>query len=225
MSPATTASWPPAGESCASPARCSATDPTRSSVSFDAQFGWPVEVPATKRGAMTPAFVAESSRRASSLVEEGLAGAVALSQQVELEGEALFEAVAALHVDGVDAVEELLGPLDHRRTLGRDLGGDLACRGAELVAFDDAEHRSVVVELGRGGGRARVDHRPHLVLWHEPGQVGGGAEGTTVDLGQPEGGVARGDDDVGVADDADPTAEAETTDRGDHRHLALVHRG
>jgi hypothetical protein len=28
------------------------------------------------------------------------------------------------------------------------------------------------VQLGRGGGRARVDHRPHLVLRDQPGQVG-----------------------------------------------------
>ena len=62
------------------------------------------------------------------------------------------------------------------------------------------------------------------MLRHEPGQVGGGAEGAAVDLGQAERCVGRRDHDVGVADDADAAAEAEAVDRGDHRHLALVHR-
>src|SRR5206468_12000207 len=86
------------------------------------------------------------------LLDESLAGAVALAEEVELEGEALLEAVAALDVDGVDPVERLLGPADHGGALGRDLGRHLAGCGAELVALDDTEHRSVVVELGSGRG-------------------------------------------------------------------------
>jgi len=60
------------------------------------------------------------------------------------------------------------------------------------------------VELGGGGRGGRVDHLAHLVLGHETGQVGGGAECTAVDLGQTEGGVVGGDDDVGVAADPIP---------------------
>ena len=55
--------------------------------------------------------------------------------------------------------------------------------------------------------------------------MGGRAERAAVDLGQAEGGVVAGDDDVGVADQADAAAEAEAVDRGDHRHRAVVDRG
>ena len=55
--------------------------------------------------------------------------------------------------------------------------------------------------------------------------MGGRAERAAVDLGQAEGGVVGGHDDVGVADQADAAAEAEAVDRGDHRHRALVDRG
>ena len=41
-------------------------------------------------------------------------------RQVQLVGEALLEAVAALHVDRVDAVQRLLGPPDDGGALGRD---------------------------------------------------------------------------------------------------------
>ena len=63
------------------------------------------------------------------------------------------------------------------------------------------------------------------MLRHQPGQVRGGAERTPVDLGQAEGGVVGGDDDVGVADEADAAAEAEAVDGGDHRDRALVDGG
>ena len=103
--------------------------------------------------------------------------------------------------------------------------GDGARRGRELVARDDLEHRAEVVQLGGGGGRAGVDHRPHLVLRDQAGEVGRGAERAAVDLGQAEGRVVGGDDDVGVADQPDAAAEAEAVDRGDDRDLALVDGG
>ena len=55
--------------------------------------------------------------------------------------------------------------------------------------------------------------------------MGGRAERAAVDLGQPERGVVGGDDDVGVADQADAAAEAEALHRGDDRHRAVVDRG
>ena len=55
--------------------------------------------------------------------------------------------------------------------------------------------------------------------------MGGGAERAAVDLGQTEVGVVAGDDDVGVADEADAAADAEPVDGGDHRHRALVDGG
>ncbi len=63
------------------------------------------------------------------------------------------------------------------------------------------------------------------MLGDEPGQMGGGAERTPVDLGEPEGGVVGGHHDVGVADDADAAAEAEAVHGGDHGDLAVVDGG
>ena len=54
--------------------------------------------------------------------------------------------------------------------------------------------------------------------------MGGRAERATLHLGQPEGGVVGGHDDVGVADQADAAADAESVDRRDHRHCAFVDR-
>ncbi len=46
-----------------------------------------------------------------------------------------------------------------------------------------------------------------------------------VHLGQAEGGVVGGDDDVGVAGHADPAAQAEALHGADHRHFAVVDGG
>ena len=81
------------------------------------------------------------------------------------------------------------------------------------------------MQLGGRRGRRGVDHRPHLVLRHQAGQVGRRAERAAVDLGQPEVGVVAGDDDVGVADQADAAADAEPLHGGDHRDRAVVHGG
>ena len=63
------------------------------------------------------------------------------------------------------------------------------------------------------------------MLGHEAGEVGGGAEGAPVDFGQAEGGVVGGDDDVGVAGEADAAAEAEALDGRDDGDLAVVYGG
>ena len=96
-----------------------------------------------------------------------------------------------------------------RRSVGRHHGGDRAVGG----------------ELGGSDRLGRVDHLSHGVLGDQAGQVGGGPEGAPVDLGQAEGGVVGGHHHVGVADQADPTAQAEALDGGDHRHLAVVDGG
>src|SRR5205823_14027308 len=57
---------------------------------------------------------------AAALVDERLPGLVGDVRQVELEGEALLEAVAALHVHGVDAVQRLLGPRSEERRVGKE---------------------------------------------------------------------------------------------------------
>ena len=103
--------------------------------------------------------------------------------------------------------------------------GDVERGVAQLGLGNDPEHRAVVVQLRGGRGRARVDHRPHLVLGDQAREVGGRAERAPVDLGEPERGVVGRDDHVGVADEADPAAEAEAVHGGDDRNRALVHRG
>ena len=78
------------------------------------------------------ALVAIGARRLvavrSRLLHERVAVLVGHAGQVQLEREALLEAVAALHVPRVDAVERLLGRPDDGRALRRDLAGDLAGR-------------------------------------------------------------------------------------------------
>src|SRR5215216_4046316 len=59
------------------------------------------------------------------LLDEGVPVLVGHAGQVELEGEALLEAVRALDVDRVDAVERGLGRPDHRGALGGDRAGHL----------------------------------------------------------------------------------------------------
>ena len=111
------------------------------------------------------------------------------------------------------------------RALGGDLGGELERGRLEAVRRHHGGDRTVGGELGGGDGLGRVDHLAHGVLGDEPGQVGGGAERATVDLGQPEGGVLGGDDHVGVAGQPDAAAEAEALHGGDHGHLAVVDGG
>src|SRR5205807_9392276 len=101
---------------------------------------------------------------AAALVDERLPGLVGDVRQVELEGEALLEAVAALHVDGVDAVQRLLGPTDDRGVLRCDLGRHLTGGGAQLARWHDVEHRAEVVQLLCGCIRDGVRHGPLLVM-------------------------------------------------------------
>src|SRR4029453_15393744 len=65
-------------------------------------------------------------------LDEGVPGLVGPPRQVGLEGAALLEAVAALHVPQVDAVERLLSCPDDRGRLGGDLDRHLAGRGHQL---------------------------------------------------------------------------------------------
>ena len=51
-----------------------------------------------------------------------------------------------------------------------------------------------------------------------------GPERSALHLGQPERRVVGGDDDVGVAHQSDPAADAEPVHRGDHRDRTLVDR-
>src|SRR5581483_6772706 len=86
------------------------------------------------------------------LLDEGGALLVGHATHVQLVGEALLEAVAALHVDRVDAVERLFGPADDARALGGDLAGQLERGAAQLVGRDHRGHRSVGGQLGGRDG-------------------------------------------------------------------------
>jgi hypothetical protein len=81
----------------------------------------------------------------------------------------------------------------------------------------------VLQRRGINGGRGE-EQAAHHVLRHEPRQVRRCAKGASFHLGQPEGGVVRGDNDVGVADQTDAAAHAEAVDGGDHGHRAFIDR-
>ena len=63
------------------------------------------------------------------------------------------------------------------------------------------------------------------MLGDEPSEVGRRAECAAVHLGQPEGSVVGGHDDIGVPRDADASPEAEALHRRDHRDLTVVDGG
>src|SRR5580704_18832495 len=88
------------------------------------------------------------------LLDEGGPLLVGYPAHMKLVGEALFVAIAALHVDGVDAVERLLGPADDRRALGGDVGGQLECGRMEALGRHHRGDRSIGREL-RGRDRLR----------------------------------------------------------------------
>src|SRR3954454_5647942 len=67
-------------------------------------------------------------------LDERVTRAVRDAGQVELEGEALLEAVGPTHVDGVDAVERLLGRADDDGVHLGDLPGDRARLVAQRLA-------------------------------------------------------------------------------------------
>src|SRR4051812_24272897 len=93
----------------------------------------------SRSSATTSASVVRLSLTGRSLVEVGVAlvderlpRLVAHPSEVELEREALLEAVAALDVDRIDPVERLLGGANDGRALGRDLFRDGACGGKQF---------------------------------------------------------------------------------------------
>ena len=85
-------------------------------------------------------------------------------------------------------------------------------------------HGPEVVQGGRVDGGGGEEQPPHHVLRHQSRQVGGRAECAALHLGEAERRVVGGDDDVGVADQADAAADAESVDGGDDGHLALIDR-
>src|SRR4051794_22235499 len=156
------------------------------------------------------------------LVDECVPRLVTRTGEVELEGEPLLEPVGPAHVDRVDAVERLLGRTHDDRIDRRDLLGDLSRCGSELVPWHYLQHAAVPRQLLRGGTLGGVDHVAHPVLRDEPRQVGRGTERTLLDLGQAEGRVVGGDDDVGVSGETDAPAETEPVHRGDDGNRAVV---
>ena len=166
-------------------------------------------------------------RRRSRFSTKASRASSATPDEVELEGEALLEAVAALHVDRVDAVERLLGGADDGRALGGDVAGHLAGGGAQLVAR--ARPRSTEPKCVQLGGRGRARRcRP------SPASCAAGTSrarwvaapsAPRSTSGRPKVASLDGDDDVGVADQADAAAEAVAVHGGDDRDRALVDGG
>nr|BFE78655.1 hypothetical protein GCM10020093_012560 [Planobispora longispora] len=185
----------------------------------------PIVVPLSSEPTISSTVVTFDAACATGITplgDEGVAVPVARAHQVELEGEALLETVAAVDVDRVDAVQRLLGAPDDVGVLGGDLGRDRQGGLAEPVGGRDLQDRAEGVQLGGGDGAAGVDHGAHQVLGDQAGQVGGGPERAALHLGQAEVGVLGGDHDVGVAGQADAAAQAEPVHGRDHRDLALV---
>src|SRR5205807_10268700 len=89
----------------------------------------PIVIPSRSSATTSFSVVRLSAIR---LLHEGVPGFVALAGEVELEREALLEAVAALHVDGVDAVQRLLGGPNHGGALVGNGPGHLERVGAQL---------------------------------------------------------------------------------------------
>ena len=183
-------------------------DPLRGSL-FDS-------LPGSRSGSLPEKSASRFSTKAS-------AGLLRVRRRVELEGEALLEAVALLDVEQLDAVERPLGEPHRLRGL---FAGDFAGEGQRLVAqLLPGHHRLDCTEPQRLPGVDRlagVEHPPGLLHAHQAHQVGGGAEGAAIDLRQGEGGVLRADHDVGGARDPDATADAVAVDRGDHGDRAVV---
>ena len=144
--------------------------------------------------------------------------------EIELEREALLHAVTRVHLLHVDEVQRFLGRADHPGVLGGDVARHPQCGLVEFVAGHHLVHRPEVVQGRRVDGGRGEEQPPHHVLGDQTGQVRGRTQCAALDLGQAEGRVVGGDDDVGVADQPDAAADAEAVDRGDDRNLALVHR-
>src|SRR4051794_32314423 len=159
------------------------------------------------------------------LVDERLAQLVAVAREVELEGEALLEAVRTLHVDGVDHVQRFLRPAHDERALLRDYARDLERGVEQLVARHDLLDGPEREQLLRGDRRAGEVHGAQLVGGNEAREVRRDTERTAVDLGHTERRIVGRDHDVGVAGDADAATEAVTVDRRDDRDFAVVDRG
>lgn len=162
--------------------------------------------------------------RSQVVIEPG-ANLIGHTGEIELHGEALLEPVGLVHVLHVDAVERLLGGANDAAVLVGDVLGDFHCGSVEFGPRHDLEHRTVVVQLLCGERARGVEHGPHQVLGDQAGQVGGRTERAAVDLGEAEGRVVGGDDDIGIADQADAAAEAEAVDGGDDRYFTVVDRG
>src|ERR1700704_3121475 len=78
--------------------------------------------------------------------DELVAVFVGHAEEVEFEGVALLEAVAALDVHRVDAVDGFLGAPDDAGVLGGDLRGDLASALVELLARDHVVDAAELLE-------------------------------------------------------------------------------
>ncbi len=98
----------------------------------------------------------------------------------------------------------------------------VSAASSSAFARDDLEDRAVRHQVGSRDRAAGEVERAHQVLGDQAGEVRGGAERSAVDLRDAEVGVVAGDHGVGVADEADATAEAEAVHGRDDRDGALV---
>src|SRR5262249_31590624 len=95
--------------------------------------------------------------------------------EAELEREPLFVPVRALDVDGIDAVQRLLGQPDGGGVLGGDLAGHGARGGPQACGRHDVEHGAEAVQLLGRDGPAGVHHGAHEGLGDHTRRTGGRA--------------------------------------------------
>ena len=159
------------------------------------------------------------------LLDEGVARLLGVGLRVELQGEALLEAVALLHVEELDAVEAT--PWPRARPSG---SWWRSCRPAPIAASRSfsrsappLEQASQAEGLGRVDRLAGEQHASRLLHAEHAHGVGGRAHGAAVDLGQAEGGAPpRRCTKSAGAGDADAAAQAVAVHPRDHRHRAVV---
>ena len=142
-------------------------------------------------------------------------------RSVELEREALLEAIALVDVEGSMPFSDSLASTSARPALAAILPRGRAPRRAAARAARPSRAR-------RAGTPPPPEVPPvkssgaHLLQRQHAHQVRGAAHRAAVDLGQREVGVVGREDHVARAADADAAAEHEAVHGGDHRHPAVV---
>ena len=143
---------------------------------------------------------------------ECIAGFIGYTREVEFKGKALFESVASLYIHGSMPLSDALAAQYRGAFLGEILG-HFHGFAAQLFPGHHRKHGTIVVKLLSGCVFAGVNHGAHFVLWNK--RAGGWLRPMRrVHFRQTKYGVVRGNDDVGVAYQANSAADTKSIDGG-----------